>query len=268
MKTLQINTAQNVKINFEIADIGRRLLAFVVDNIIKFAYIYIVLEFYSVNYSGRDFWSIEAMDIIIFLPVTFYSLYSEILLNGQTLGKKLLKLKVVTIDGYKPDITDFIMRWFLRLVDFNFFSLVFIYIAALGLQENFGLLFSAFIFGKLVGFITILTTKHNQRIGDLAANTIVISLKDDAKFSQTILMNISDAYVPKYPNVIKLSDNDARIIKELFTQSKIERDYNTLMKLRRKIEEVTGIKSEEEKDYNFINDVLKDYNYYTQDMKY
>jgi hypothetical protein len=66
--------------------------------------------------------------------------------------------------------------------------------------------------------------------------------------------------------VIKLSDNDARIIKETFKTAIRLNDYKTLIKLRSKILEVTDIKSVHVSDKDFIDTVLKDYNFYTQNM--
>ncbi len=270
MKTLQIKTAQNVNIKFTVATVFQRLLAFMVDNILKFAYIYFaaqIFDFTSLDDSlNGDGWTIKAMEVLFLLPITFYSLYSEILMNGQTLGKKLLKIKVINIDGFKPSTTDYIMRWFLRIVDFNLFMLLFIYVASLGLKDQYALLMAIFMFGKMIGFFLILFTNKSQRFGDMIANTIVIYLKDDVAFSQTILENIKDNYVPTYPNVIKLSDNDARIIKDTFKTAVKFKDYKTLIKLRSKIQEVTGIKSVNNTDKEFIDTVLKDYNFYTQNM--
>jgi hypothetical protein len=67
--------------------------------------------------------------------------------------------------------------------------------------------------------------------------------------------------------VIKLSDNDARIIKDTFKKAKQTKDYKTLIKLRTKIIEVLELKEIKHKtDHEFINVILKDYNYYTQNM--
>jgi hypothetical protein len=158
------------------------------------------------------------------------------------------------------------MRWFLRIVDFNLFMLLFVYVASLGLKDQYVLLVIIFLLGKMIGFFLILFTDKSQRFGDMIANTIVIYLKDDVKFSQTILEDIKDNYIPTYPNVIKLSDNDVRIIKETFKNAAKFNDYKTLIKLRSKIQEVTGIKSVHNTDKEFIAIVLKDYNFYTQNM--
>ncbi|APZ47316.1 RDD family protein [Polaribacter reichenbachii] len=270
MKTLQIKTAQNVNIKFTAANVFQRLLAFSVDNVIKFAYFYFAAKLFDFNLIDDTFrgdgWTIKAMEVLFLLPITFYTLYSEILMDGQTLGKRLLKIKVINIDGFKPSITDYIIRWFLRIVDFNLFILLFIYAASLGLGDQAGLLVSLFFFGKLVGFLLILFTKNSQRFGDIIANTIVIYLKDDVAFSETILENIKANYVPTYANVIKLSDNDARIIKETYKTAIKTNDFKTLIKLRSKILEVTDIKSVHKSDSEFIDTILKDYNYYTQNM--
>jgi uncharacterized RDD family membrane protein YckC len=270
MKTLQIKTAQNVVINFTSANVAQRLLAFLADNVLKFAYIIFAVKLFGFqlfeqNHSG-DPWTLKALDVLFFLPITFYTLYSEILFNGQTLGKKLLKIKVINVDGFKPSITDFVIRWFLRIVDFNLFTLLFIYVVSLGLSNQESLLMFLFVFGKLVGFLLILFTNKSQRFGDIIANTVVIAVKDNVKFSQTILENIKESYVPTYPNVIKLSDNDARIIKETFKTASRNNDYKTLIKLRTKILEVTDIKSIHKSDKEFIDTILKDYNFYTQNM--
>ncbi|MDY0779643.1 RDD family protein [Tenacibaculum sp. IB213877] len=268
MKTLQIKTAQNINIKFTLADVGQRLAAFFIDNIIKFTYLYTLFNFLNISSTGikMDNWSMKAFYVILMLPVTFYSLYSEILMNGQTIGKKILKIKVINIEGFKPSITDYLIRWFLRVVDFNFFTLIFIYIYSLNIEESYmyNLIVTIFFIGKSVGFFLIIITKNNQRLGDIISNTIVINLKDETEFSETIIENISAKYIPTYPNVINLSDNDMRLIKDTFTNINKRSDFNTLIKLRSKIEEVANIKSKEKSDKEFIQKILKDYSYYTQ----
>jgi len=269
MKGLQIKTAQNININFTLASIGLRLSAFIIDNLLKFIYLYVIfisLSLDSLEEIEYDSWSLKAFYVTLMFPVTFYSLYSEILMDGQTIGKKLLKIKVINIDGFKPAITDFIMRWFLRLIDFNFFSLVLVYIFSLDIEPSIltGLVMNTFVIGKLIGFFLIVFTKNNQRLGDIISNTIVINLKDEMSLSETILEELSIDYIPTYPNVINFSDNDLRLIKDTFNNLDTKKDFKTLIELRTKIEEVAKIKSKEKSDKEFIQKVLKDYSFYTQ----
>lgn len=238
MSELQINTTQNVKIKFEAAGVGERLLAFIIDTLIKIAYLTVMNIFFGV-FDGMDEWSKIGLNSLISLPVIFYTLVLEALLEGQTLGKKALKIRVVKIDGYQASLSDYLVRWFFRIVDIYIFGL---------------------------GFFSIAFSKKAQRFGDMAAGTAVISLKDKVNINHTILEDLKADYKPTYPGVIKLSDNDARIIKETFNNARAAKDYTTLIKLRTKIMEVAEIKNQKGTDIEFIDTVLKDYNYYTQSM--
>lgn len=248
MVELQINTTQNVNINFIAASIGERILAWGIDGIIKVAYIIVtyqlVFKLFKVDelVSDMDGWSQAAIYLSFYLPVIFYSLIFETLLDGQTLGKRIMKIKVVKIDGYQASLADFVVRWFFRIVDINMMS-------------------------GVVALIAIITSEKNQRLGDMTAGTSVITLKNNVNISHTILENLKEDYKPTYPNVIKLSDNDARIIKDTFTTAKASKDYKTLIKLRQKLIEVVDIKEVKQRtDTEFIDVILKDYNYYTQNM--
>ena len=241
MSEISINTTQNVNINFKIADLGSRIGAYVVDLIMKFCYhLFIsraVIDRIGMSELTWDNWSVMSIYIIFYLPVIFYSLVQETLMDGQTIGKKLLSIKVVKIDGYQASFTDYLIRWVFRLIDVTGTMCV-------------------------AGGISILVSKIHQRIGDIAAGTAVISLKNNINISHTILEEIGQDYVPLYPNVVRFSDNDMRIIKETFINARKNNDYVTLQKLVNKIEEVSEIKREGN-DLAFISRVIKDYNYYT-----
>ena len=247
MTQLSINTTQNVIINFEAASVGERILAFFVDTLVKIAYVivvyYIFFYFLGINrlIASMDRWSAASIQVFFYFPVIFYSLVLESLFEGQTIGKRLLKMKVVKIDGYQASFGDYLMRWVFRIVDVNF---------------SFG----------IVGLVTIVTSKKSQRLGDMTAGTSVISLKNNININHTILEEIGESYVPTYPLVIKLGDNDARIIKETFHAASRNKDYVVIHRLRVKVEQVTGIKNQSGNDEDFLRTVLKDYNFYTQNM--
>ncbi|CAM4115497.1 RDD family protein [Flavobacterium antarcticum] len=246
MSELSINTTQNVTINFTAASIGHRILAFGVDLLIMIAYIisiYLFLNFigFMKVLSGMDNWSQAAVQSIIFLPVMFYSLIFETFFEGQSLGKKLVRIKVVKIEGYQASFGDYLIRWLFRMIDIVISS-------------------------GVVGFISIIMNKKAQRLGDMAAGTSVITLRNNVNISSTILEEINNDYKPIYPLVIKLSDNDVRIIKENFIKAKASADLELLAKLTEKIESVTGIKNQSGNHVDFINTIMKDYNFYTQSM--
>ena len=112
----------------------------------------------------------------------------------------------------------------------------------------------------------MVANKKVQRLGDISAGTAVITLKNKISINQTILEDIGEQYLPIYPLVIKLSDNDVRIIKETFTNALATKDLEMIQKLRAKIETVTGTKNQSGGSEDFVRTVLKDYNFYTQNM--
>lgn len=244
MSKLSINTTQNVNINFNTANPGERLLAFVIDLCIFIVYITVV--FVSINLTGLgkyldtiDRIGQAAIQSIIFLPVMFYSLYMETLFEGQSIGKRALKIKVIKIDGYQAGFSDYLIRWLFRIIECNFF---------------------------LIGLITMLVNKGSRRVGDLAAGTAVISLKNDIKISHTILRELATDYLPTYPTVINLSDNDVRIIKETYDSAYKAADFETIGRLQNRIMQVAGISVVSQSPTAFVDTVMKDYNYYTQHM--
>ncbi|MRX40058.1 RDD family protein [Flavobacterium sp. LC2016-23] len=247
MSELSINTTQNVKINFKSASVGERIGSYFVDLAIKIAYgIVIWLIFFYWLQLGKlldtlDSWSRMSILLFLYFPIIIYSITLESIFEGQTIGKKLIKIKVVKIDGYQAGFGDYLMRWFFRLVDISIFS-------------------------GIIAMVTVVSSKKGQRLGDMVAGTAVITLKNKINISHTILEEIGDAYVPTYPLVIKLSDNDMRIIKETFQKADSRNDYETIHKLVSKIESVSGIKNQSGNERDFLRVILKDYNFYTQNM--
>ena len=246
MTQLSINTTQNVNINFTAASVGDRILGQLLDLLVKIAYIitiYFIVQIFSLEnlFDGLDQWSIIAIISLIGLPVMFYSLIQESLWEGQTIGKKIMKMKVIKLDGYQASFGDYLIRWLFRLIEIS-------------------------IGNGVIGLIAIVASSKNQRLGDMAAGTAIISLKNNININHTIIQDINSDYLPTYPLVIKLSDNDVRIVKETFETAVKQKDFVTLSKLANKISSVTGIKNTSGTDSDFIRVVLKDYNFYTQNM--
>ncbi len=245
MIELQINTTQNVNINFTAASLGERILAFLIDYVLIVAYL--IAIFYLLANLGllelEDRWSQIAIQFLAFLPAMLYTVVSEVLMEGQTLGKKVLKIKVVKIDGYQASIFDYISRWVFRVID----------------------IYLGFGTGG-IAIISIAFSSKSQRLGDMAAGTAVISIKDKYNISHTILEEVSAFYQPHYPTVINLSDKDMQIIKDMYTSAIQKNDHNLLIKLRTKVEEITQTSRGTKTDREYLDIIMKDYNHFTQKM--
>jgi uncharacterized RDD family membrane protein YckC len=241
MANLAINTTQNVNLDYKLVSVGERILAFLIDLLIFSVYLYIVQVISDLMGSAiSDNWTVFGLQQLLLLPVMFYSLYMHILFNGRTVGKMVLKTRVVKIDGGPVHWSNYLVLWMLRIVDI-------------------------WIFTGSVGLLSILFSERRQRVGDFAAGTVVISTKNKVKISHTILEELTETYEPKFTNVTNLTDKDVRLIKETYLIALSSADYKTLNALRKKIESILEINSEFY-DKQFIETILKDYNYYTQSM--
>ncbi|WP_431472100.1 RDD family protein [Nonlabens sp. SCSIO 43208] len=233
MSNTAINTAQNVNIEYVYAGLGKRILAFIIDALVLFAYI-IILTFtvyraISVLDGDNDIGAYE----LSMIPIFIYSLIMHIIFNGRTVGKFIMGIKVVKEDGSPARWSDFIVRWIVRLVDL-------------------------WLFMFTVGTVSILLTDKQQRLGDMMAKTIVINTRKSVNISHTILQEVDEGYQPIFLNAHLLSDIQANEIKEIYRLAGQSRDYNVLHQLRLKIESILQIKSNL-KDGQFVRTVLKDY---------
>jgi len=244
MSSIQINTTQNVNIDFELASLGERLLAAVLDYVVIVGYIYVVFNIFDAIGPSRytmNHWSYIAIQSILYLPAMLYTLLSEIFLNGQTLGKKVLKIQVVKIDGYSASFSDYFSRWLFRIID-------------------------VWVVTPIIGIISIVSSKNSQRIGDMVSGTSVISIKNRHHIDATILENIGVSYQATYSSVINLTDRDMQIIKNTFLTAKKSRDFKMFEKLRAKVEEITNTTKGIKTDQEYLDTIIKDYTHYTQDM--
>ncbi|MDF0708685.1 RDD family protein [Flagellimonas okinawensis] len=241
MENLQINTTQNVNLDYKIVGLGERIVAFLIDGLILYLYAYLVnLLSSALGYIYEDTWTQRGLAALIFLPAMFYSLLMHSLFNGRTVGKMLMKMRVVRLDGTPVHWSNLLIRWMLRLVDI-------------------------WIFLGSIGILSILFSEKRQRVGDAAAGTVVISTKQRTKVSHTILEEVEESYEPQFTNVTLLTDKDVRLIKETYLIARKSGDFKTLTALRVKVDSILKTNSNLY-DVQYIDTVLKDYNYYTQKM--
>lgn len=246
MFNVQIKNAQNISLKFPVAEVAELFVAFLIDSIIVAGYV--TLATYVAQILGilenlcrdkYDPWVSTAFIIVITSPATVYPLLTEFFFNGQTLGKMVMKIKVIKIDGYQPSFFDFFIRWIFAMFEI-------------------GVMF-------FIAMVSILIDKYNRRIGDIVAGTVVVSLKSKANISHTILMDVEENYVPFFnmSEIVVFSDQDAQIIKNNYLRAFDKRNWKLIGKLSKKIEEVSGRENTLTTKSQYIETFIKDYNYYT-----
>jgi hypothetical protein len=176
--------------------------------------------------------------MILGIPTFLYFLLFETLWDGRTPGKAALNLRVVKLDGSKPGFGSFFVRWIMRIIDITLTS------------------------GGVAVF-TILLNGKGQRLGDMAAGTTVIDEKKKVNLSQTLLVEIPEDYVPKYPQVTIFSDKDMQTIKSVYDTARRNRNHNVIAKLSERLKAQMQV-NPDEKPMLFVDKVLADYNFYTQ----
>jgi len=239
MKKAEILTANNVAIQYEMASLIQRILAFILDGVIlSVYYLIILLLIASVSYSGSSLANIFAY--LLFFPVFFfYNLFCEINFNGQTIGKAALGIRVIKLTGETPTLNDYFIRWTYRVID--------IWLCA----------------GALAA-IFVSSSDKGQRLGDISANTTLIRLNPESKYSIKDILKIGRNldYTPTYLNVTLMSDEDMLLIKN--TLDTIKKKPNSenkkvALELVKKSAEFLQIEEIPKNKTQFLSTLLKDY---------
>ena len=238
MATIRVHTPQNVTLEYEVGSLGNRIVAAILDNLILFSYMGALVGL-AVWLGGRLtmynplLW---AVGLLIGIPYVFYNLACEVLLNGQSLGKKAMSLRVMRLDGTAPRLGDYFLRWLLRIVDTSLPGI-----------------------GGLVAIITIAAGGKGQRLGDMAAGTTVISLKPRAEVLGALITPLPpEGYQPVFPQAADLSDHDVALLRQLLGRSLQQENYVLLNETATKIKELLHVQSDLS-DEAFLRTVLRDH---------
>lgn len=238
MEQFQIETAQNISISQNTAHLGDRMLAYLIDSFVIGAYtILMVWVLLALEIDFGDLW---ALYLVLSLPAFLYYVLLETFMDGKTIGKALMHIRVVKLDGSKPGFSSFFIRWILRIIDV------------------------VLTFGGLA-VLTILIRGNGQRIGDIAAGTTVISERKRISLRDTLLRDLPEDYVPQYAQVTVFEDREMQTIKELYDQARRNGNHQIILSLSDRIKEVTQITTDT-KPFDFVDKIIKDYSYYTQQL--
>jgi uncharacterized RDD family membrane protein YckC len=253
MSIIQIATAFNIDIEFEIAEFHKRLLAYIIDFVLLILYMYSMFELLIGGIELREEYT-GLVILVILLPLLFYSLLAELWMNGQTIGKKILKIRVISLDGGEATLGQYLMRWFLRFYEWGFLIFFFFYRVPQAGYVVLGL-------GGITTVIIIAVTPKAQRLGDLAAGTVVVNTRSLLSVADTVFMEVNKTdYKVMFPDVMRLSDRDINTIKTVLTQASKRNNYEMCNRVAMKVKEVLHISTDMHPD-QFLEKLLEDYNY-------
>ncbi|HJU46438.1 MAG TPA: RDD family protein, partial [Chitinophagaceae bacterium] len=189
MNTIKIHTTQNIEIEYDLAGLGERVVARILDMLVIIAYavVFAIIIANVVRNTENMAWVL----VIAFLPILFYDLVSEVVMNGQSVGKRIMHIKVISLNGARPTLGQYMNRWLFRLVDFS-------------------------LTGGVCALITVAASLRKQRLGDMVAGTTLIKTRPATTIEQTIYapMPVADHNVT-FPEVIRLTDKDMQLVKEV-----------------------------------------------------
>lgn len=154
---LTIDTPEQVPLEFTLASVGSRFLAVGIDTLLQIAGFLVLLAIWGgvtlmVSAGlpeGLGTWVTGALLLAGFTIYYGYFALFEALWDGQTPGKRIIGLRTITVSGRPITAYDAILRNVIRVAD----QLPGIY---------------------AVGIVTIFLTERSQRLGDLAAGTVVV----------------------------------------------------------------------------------------------
>jgi uncharacterized RDD family membrane protein YckC len=242
VETFSIQTAQNVAIGVRVASIGPRLGAYLLDGLIVVS----VLKSVDILVSVTDIVP-EAVypyiNLILFGLLVMYFPVSEMLWNGQTVGKRILNIRVVKSDGSSPRFYDYLVR------------------GIVGMFECIG------TFGGLALCVALIS-KRSQRIGDHIAGTVVVRVLPPVSLSQLVdaieSAEATMASAVTFPQVSRLSDKDIDTIRRVLvltrgSQYSTDRATTLLYDMARRIEHVLGLGTVQTDATTFLRTILKDH---------
>jgi len=242
MDRVEITTAHNVGIELQAAGIGDRAAAALIDYGLLIAYLmttFILAEGFTLIDESL---ASKSLFIVLMLPYLLYFPLSEIFLSGQSIGKKIRRIKVARLDGTSPSLGDYAIRSLFRLVEID-------------------------ITMGLVAVLTLLIRGHGQRLGDLAARTTVIKLLPAVTLQDTLFSEIDDAYQPVYAETVNLSEKDIVLAKEVLESFRKQTRKNRRPagttpadKIKEALEGKMGIASPLP-PLEFLETILRDYNF-------
>ena len=185
-ENIQFSTSYNVNINYPKASLLFRLAAFAIDAIIQ-----VILMTGFKLLLGNNILA----DVMIIFILCFWNLFFEIILNGQSIGKLALGIRIISLNGDNAGLKALILRWSLKIIDV---------LLTLGMGA----------------ILSILSTRLNQRLGDIVAGTTLVETRSNKNLNFSYFDKLSRKdYTITYPDVIRYSEEEMLLLKEVYNRA-------------------------------------------------
>lgn len=256
MSQVAVSTPFNIFLEFQVAPFYRRALAWLLDIAMLLLYARGMKFFLADVVFQRGSYSIGVDIVLVSLPLLFYHLIMETVYHGQSLGKRLMGIRVISLEGGEPRLGQYLMRWIFRLWEWPLF---FGYLALDSWTIYLQVIICCFL-GLLVAIIIAVSNK-SQRLGDLAAGTTVVDLRYRYSLADTVFKEIeTQEYQVQFPEVMRLSDRDINAIRSVLLNAQKRHQIDTATRVAEKVQQVLQINSTLPV-VKFLEKLLDDYNY-------
>ena len=239
MQTIRITTSQNIDIDYEVAGLGERIVARLIDLAIFF--LILILGLFILGFTASVNRSEVGTVIIITIYATlfvFYDLLFEVFMNGQSIGKRIMKIKVISLDGGQPRFGQYLLRWLFRIVDF------------------------ALIEPGFIAFVVAAVSDKPQRVGDIVAGTMLIRTVPRTNMNSIVFMPMYDGYQPVFKEAGQLTDKDVELIHEIINAYTKTGNNVVVYNMALRVKGHLGITPPNGmNDMLFLQTIIKDYNH-------
>jgi uncharacterized RDD family membrane protein YckC len=267
MSTLKVPTSFNIDVEFEIPEFFRRFLSLLIDLVIQFLYLVLANKILSLIFANLEksedfYYDRLAYIFLMYLPIFLYHVSLEITLNGQSFGKKIMQLRVVNENGGRASVSQFLIRWLLRVSDTWIVLAILVLMegAAMGGNNEGSFIVLGILLFLIADIILVISSPKGQRIGDILARTILIRTHTKSSITETVFQEVENTYTPQFPQIMRLSDKDINAIKSILESARRRNDDAVADTAAEKIKRHLGIETQMP-PAEFLEILLKDYNY-------
>jgi uncharacterized RDD family membrane protein YckC len=248
---ISIESPEKIRFYYKIARTGARIGAYIVDMMIQ-AFIVFVLVVYVIAAGGLNrglftpgFASDFQLLAIAFLYLVYFFLqwgyftFFEMFKNGQTPGKKAMRINVIRANGDPLDASSIVLRNLLRAVD-------------------------GFPFFHLLGGLISMLDKRSRRLGDMVADTVVVHEIHFDLEEPNFETKISEASKakPAMELIKKLNEEELYVIRRFLTDRHMltpERQNEVASKLAVSVRHRLNIKGNYKDETGFLEMIYKEH---------